>query len=283
MQMTAYAKLRQAQKGRGRKPSQPLITPEWAAWRSREEELRAHRRRHRLAAQASDAAWRTLRQERYQQKAAWHVLSLSEKRQHSAQHAAEEARWRQERDARRVEMAARREADLAWRQARQALRAEQAQLKPTAQPVTAWLAILVVVDNCTRRCLGLPTFTEGVHVTAELVVEALGKLLPAGLQFVISDNGSHFRSDAMAALARQAHFVHVRIAPYRARTNGIAERFVRTLKEELEQHSWPTPQEVPDLLDHLLEGYNDRPHQGRELAGLSPNEYANRMRTSAVC
>ena len=247
------------------------------------EELRARRRRHRLAAQASDAAWRAFRQARRQQKAAWQALSLSEKRQQSAQHAAEEARWRRERDARRAEMAARREADLAWRQARQALCAEQAQWKPTAQPVAARLAILVIVDNCTRQCLGLPVFTERVHVTAETVVEALGKLLPACLQFVISDNGTHFRSDAFAALAQNANLVHVRIAPYRARTNGIAERFVRTLKEGLEEQSWSTPQEVSVLLAHLLEVYNDRPHQGRELAGLSPSEYANRLRLSAIC
>lgn len=247
------------------------------------EELRAQRRRHRLAAQASDAAWRALRQAHRQHKAAWHALSLSEKRRQSAQHAAAEARWRADRDARRAEMTTRREADLAWRQARQALRAEQAQWKPTAQPAAAWLAILVIVDNCTRRCLGLPTFIDGVHVTAETVVEALSGLLPANLLFVISDNGTHFRSDAFAALAKSANFVHVRIAPYRARTNGIAERFVRTLKEGLEEQNWSNPQDVPGLLTQLLGEYNDRPHQGRELAGLSPNEYANRLRPGAIC
>ena len=151
------------------------------------------------------------------------------------------------------------------------------------QSVTAWLAILVIIDNCTRRCLGLPMFLEGIHVTAELVVAALSNFLPSGLQFVISDNGSHFRSDAFAALAKRAGFVRVHIAPYRARTNGIAERFVRTLKEGLEGLGWSTPDEVPPLLEHLLDSYNDRPHQGRELAGLSPNAYVSRLRASAIC
>lgn len=282
MQMKAYAELRQTQKRRGRKPAQP-ISPERAAWRSRVEELRVQRRRHRQAAKASDAEWRKLRQVRLQQKAAWRALSPSEKRQQRAQHAAEEERWRRDRDARRVEMTERQKVDLAWRQTRQALCVEEAQWKAMAQPVTAWLAILVIIDNCTRQCLGLPVFLEGVHVTAELVITALSNFLPPGLQFVISDNGSHFRSDALAALAQKAGFVHVRIAPYRARTNGIAERFVRTLKERLEELSWSTPQDVPALLDHLLDCYNDRPHQGRELAGLSPNEYANRLKSNATC
>lgn len=283
MQMTAYAEQRWAQKCRGRKPAQPPISLERAAWLSRSQELQVQRRRFRLAAKARDAEWRTLRQARRQEKAAWRGLSLSEKRQRSAEHAAEEGRWQQERDARRVEIAERRKADLAWRQARQALCAEEAQWKPMAQPVVTWLAILVIIDNCTRQCLGLPCFTDGIHVTAHVVVEALRQFLPAGLKFIISDNGSHFRSDALAALAQRANFVHVRIAPYRPRTNGIAERFVRTLKEGLQEQSWSTPQEVPGLLAQLLQVYNDRPHQGRELTGLSPNEYANRLRLNAIC
>jgi hypothetical protein len=36
-------------------------------------------------------------------------------------------------------------------------------------------------------------------------VIALREFLPRGLQFVISDNGTHFRSDAFAALAESAN------------------------------------------------------------------------------
>jgi hypothetical protein len=39
--------------------------------------------------------------------------------------------------------------------------------------VTAWWAILVVVDSATRRCLHLPLFITGPHVTAEEIVAAL--------------------------------------------------------------------------------------------------------------
>jgi transposase InsO family protein len=281
--MSAYAAQRQAKQHHHRKPPQPPITPERAAWLSRVEELRVQRRRQRWVAEASDAAWRELRQAHRQQKAAWGALSVADKRRHSAQHAAEEARWHAARLARRAERVARWETDRAWRQARQTQLAERAQWRPDAQPVSAWLAILVILDNCTRRCLGLPVFVAGVHVTAEVVVTALRESLPQGLQFVISDNGTHFRSDACAALAEGANFVHVRIAPYRARTNGIAERFVRTLKEWLETHSWTLPEEASGLLAQLLTFYNDRPHQGRELDGLSPNEYDRRLRLSAIC
>jgi transposase InsO family protein len=180
-------------------------------------------------------------------------------------------------------MAARREADVAWRQARQELLNEEAQAKAVLPPVLTWIAILVVIDNCTRRCLGLASFAAGVHVTADSVVAALRLWLPAGLQFVISDNGAQFRSEAFASLASSAQFVHVRIAPYRARTNGIAERFVRTLKEWLEAHAWSGPDDMPAILAQMQTDYDDRPHQARELQGLSPNEYDRRQRLGATC
>jgi len=210
-------------------------------------------------------------------------LSRAEKRQQRVQHQAEEANWQARKAARQRELEARRAEDGAWRQARQALRERQAQLDQVTPPVMAWLAILVVIDNCTRRCLGLPLFTAGVHVTAEMVVEALRALLPAELQFLISDNGPQFTAQAFAALAQAANFIHVRIAPHRGCTNGIAERFIGTLKEWLADRTWTTVEELITLLAEFQAFYNDRPHQGAELKGLSPNEYARHLSSSSTC
>ena len=60
-------------------------------------------------------------------------------------------------------------------------------------------------------------------------------------------------------------------------SNGIAERFVRTLKEWLRDKSWQSPEELAELLKQFRLEYNDRPHQGIPIAGLSPNEYASRL------
>lgn len=280
--MRAYAGQRQAKRLHHPRVH-PSISPERAAWLSQIEELRAQRRRHRWAAQASDRAWQQRRQAHQQQKAAWRQRSRAEKRQYSAEHRAEEARWHQDRQLRQAEIAARNEADWSWRQTRQGLLNAQAQAQALLPPVLSWIAILVIVDNCTRRCLGLASFAAGVHVTAESVVAALHRLLPAGLQFVISDNGAQFCSESFAALATAAQFIHVRIAPYRARTNGIAERFVRTLKEDLEAQTWSGPDDMPAVLAHMQAAYDDRPHQSRELQGLSPNEYDRRLRLCATC
>jgi transposase InsO family protein len=125
-------------------------------------------------------------------------------------------------------------------------------------------------------------FTAGVHVTADMVVAALRALWPPGVQFVISDNGAQFIAEVFQQFAQERVFLHVRIAPHRAGTNGIAERFGRTLKEGLEGRAWHTPEELAALLVEFIEYYavpargNDRPHQGAELDGLSPNASAPR-------
>ncbi|MCP4416913.1 MAG: transposase family protein [Chloroflexi bacterium] len=136
---------------------------------------------------------------------------------------------------------------------------------------------MVITDNCTRRCLGLPLFIAGSHVTAEMVVDALRELLPSELQFLISDRGVHFTAKVFQQLAQDEEFVHVLIARHRPQSNGIAERFVRTLKEWLRSKTWQSDEELTVLLDTFWHMYNDRPHQGLPISGLSPNEFANRL------
>lgn len=177
------------------------------------------------------------------------------------------------REQRHQQLASRQKEDEQWRLSRQSLR-ERLTLLPV---VTAWIAILVVTDNCSRQCLGLPIFVAGSHVTAEMVVAALRVLLPKNLQFLISDRGVHFTAQVFQQLATEANFIHVVIARHRPQSNGIAERFVRTIKEWLADKVWSSDQELLELLGLFLPEYNDRPHQGLPIPGLSPNEFAKRL------
>ena len=45
----------------------------------------------------------------------------------------------------------------------------------------------------------------------------------------MTDNGSAYRSIAHAAACRALGIKHTRTRPYRPRTNGKAERFIRTM------------------------------------------------------
>lgn len=177
------------------------------------------------------------------------------------------------RDQRHQQLALRHKEDEQWRLDRQKLR-EKMDLLPL---VSAWIAVLLITDNCTRQCLGLPIFIAGSHVTAEMVVVALRALLPAELQFLISDRGTHFTAQVFQQLAVEANFVHVVIARHRPQSNGIAERFVRTIKEWLADKTWCSDKELQNLLTLFVSDFNDRPHQGLPIPGLSPNEYAKRI------
>lgn len=236
------------------------------ALRQQEAELRTERRAERQRRRLEDAAWHVLKDE-HKAPAPPAAAPTAAERQ------AEQEQWRILRRQRRETLAQRKEADQAWKQKRLALR-QQWSLLPI---VTAWIAILVITDNCTRQCLGLPLFVAGPKVTAEMIVEALRALLPPELLFLISDRGIHFRADAFQTLMRQEEFIHVLIARHRPQSNGIAERFVRTLKEWLRDKSWQDDQELAALLEQFLAEYNDRPHQGLPIPGLSPNEFANRI------
>jgi transposase InsO family protein len=241
------------------------------ALRQQARELLAQRRTQRAQRRQQDAAWRSLRYERRAERLArQHPTSQP---QASGTRQAQQQQWRALLAQRRTQLKQRKLEDAHWRAQREQIRAQLGQ-----QPlVSAWIAILVITDNCTRQCLGIPLFVAGAKVTAEMVVAALRHLLPAELQFLISDRGVHFTAQVFEQLAREEQFLHVVIARHRPQSNGIAERFVRTLKEWLADKAWTSDQELARLLSQFRTEYNARPHQGIAIPGLSPNEFAERI------
>ena len=243
------------------------------ALRHQEGQLRAERRQIRAKRKLEDAAWQAARATRKAREQAYQALSKEKRRQQRQAKQAGDEQWQALRQQRRAIRAARGREDETWRQKRRTLREHLLQLPV----VTAWIAILVVIDNCTRQCLSLPLFVAGPKVTAEMIVEALQALLPPELLFLISDRGTHFKANAFKTLVLNEEFIHVLIARHRPQSNGIAERFVRTLKQWLADKSWRDDQELAVLLQQFLDEYNDRPPQGLAIPGLSPNEFANRI------
>lgn len=240
------------------------------ALRRADEALREARYQVRERRKQEDAAWRALRKQFKAEKEAYQTLSQAESRK---QPEAWELRWQTAWERRRASVQVRQSEDSQWRTQRQQIRAQIL----AGSIVQVWLAILVVTDNCTRQCLGLPLFVTGPKVTAETVIIALEALLPLELQYLISDQGSHFRTRALDKLVERQDFIWVPIARHRAQSNGIAERFVRTLKKWLAHKAWQSGEELAVLLTEFVPEYNDRPHQGLPIPGLSPNEFAKRI------
>ncbi len=229
-------------------------TAQKQAVRRTAEQLRTQRRQVRAQRQQEEAIWAATRQKHHGEPAT-------------------DMDWPQLRAQRRQQQAQRQQEDAQWRTQRTQLRAQLAQLPI----VTVWIAILVLTDNCTRQCLGLPLFVAGAHVTSDLIVAALRTLLPADLQFLISDRGVHFTAKVFDEFAHTHDFIHVLIARHRPESNGIAERFVRTLKEWLAEQPWENAAELTALVAQFQTDYNERPHQGLAIPGLSPNEFAKRI------
>lgn len=252
---------------------QPSRKAEIRQLRLDEVQLRQARRDIRERRNPEDLAWRAIRQEHQQAEADFRALSKAERHRQRHTRQAEAQRWQAQRDQRRQTVEQRQLEDEYWRQQRHSLR-ERMSLLPI---VTTWIAILVITDNCTRQCLGLPLFVAGASVTAEMVVAALRILLPPELNFLISDRGVHFTAQVFQQLARSEGFIHVVIARHRPESNGIAERFVRTLKEWLATLSWENDQDLLLLLEQFRPEFNNRPHQGIGIPGLSPNEFAKRI------
>ena len=243
-----------------------------ALWRA-DQALREERYQVRERRKEEDAVWRAFRKQFILEKEAFRALAKAERRKQRKAREAREQWWQTAWDQRRASIAVRPQEDAQWRARRQQLRERAVE----AFTVQAWFAILVMTDNCTRQCVGLPLFVAGPKVTAEMVVQALATLLPPELQYLISDQGIHFRTAALAQLAKRLDFIWVPIARHRAQSNGIAERFVRTLKEWLADQEWQSSEELAVLLAEFMPEYNARPHQGLPIPGLSPDEFAKRL------
>lgn len=88
----------------------------------------------------------------------------------------------------------------------------------------------------------------------------------------MTDNGAAYRSRVFAAVIAQHQLRHLRTRPYTPRTNGKAERFIRTLLAEWEYaQAYHTSLARSLALPHYL-GYHNtaRPHIG--IRGQTPRQ-----------
>lgn len=282
-QMQLYAQGRQEREA-SPKP-QKEVSAEEAALQTELEELRIEQeelcqegRKARKARKERDQTWKADRQQRKKVEQERQKLPHKEKKRLKKLHQQEDEQWKAQKAERRQAVEQQTQQQIQMKEKRQEIKKEEAEIKGKLSLLTGLVAVLIIVDNCTRRCLGIPLFLDGRNVTADSLIEALRVLLPPELHYLISDNGSQFKAALFQRLAQERSFLHVRISPRRPRTNGIAERFVRTLKEMLLPYYWDSPEELERILAPILLKYNDRPHQGKGLDGLSPNELDRRLR-----
>ncbi len=176
-------------------------------------------------------------------------MSKVERKGFSTEKKRSDGEWKKKRARRRVLKAKRDKEDEKWKNKRK-------EVKEVMNVVITPLgAILVIIDNCTRRGLGLPVFIKGRKVTADDVIRALVDRLPPELRYIIYDKGKQFIAEAFQRLYTNKGVVHVMITRHRPATKGIAERFVERLKGMLAEREWKGVKELVMVFEERLSRY----------------------------
>lgn len=269
MQQFAHASHKRFEERKYSPPSSRAVPDPRLTLRAEAAALRDRRRVVRTRRHVEDHAWRELWNKRQAvleaRRASGGAIAWTDD--------AEDVEWSVLRQRRHTTLLERQAEDAEWRSEHKHVRQGLA----CAVLPTRWRAMLRITDNCTRQWYELPLFARGGRVSAEEGMRAFKRVVPNGVECVISDQGTHFMAKVFGQLAKRAGFVHVPIARHRPQRNGIAERCVRTLKEWLRDKTWSSDAELGVLLEAFRLHYNERPHQGLEIPGLSPNEFARRI------
>ena len=135
-----------------------------------------------------------------------------------------------------------------------------------------WEYVHVCVDDCSRLAYAEVLSDERGVTIAAFMRRALAWFRTRGVlvQRVLSDNGSGYVSRVFATACRRLRLVHRRTRPYTPRTNGKAERFIRTLQLEWAYaRPFHSSAERTGMLARWLHYYNE--HRGhRALNGQPP-------------
>ena len=97
-----------------------------------------------------------------------------------------------------------------------------------------WEYVHVAIDDCTRVPYAETLADETGPTTAGFLERALAFYRTRGIRVrrLLTDNGGNYRSRDLLAVVRRYRLTHRRTRPYTPRTNGKAERFIRTLLHE---------------------------------------------------
>ena len=112
-------------------------------------------------------------------------------------------------------------------------RRSQKKIGPRRLGAAGWEFVHVCVDDATRLAYAEVLSDERGDTAAGFLRRAVAWLQSMGItpQRVLSDNGACYRARAHAAACRELGLRHSFTRPYRPRTNGKAERFIKTLTQ----------------------------------------------------
>ena len=127
--------------------------------------------------------------------------------------------------------------------------------------------VLVICDYATRYPEAIPLRTIDAGHVAEALVEFFSRVGVPGE--ILTDQGSNFTSQLLIEIYRMLHIHPIRTTPYHPQTDGLVERFNRTLKSMLRKAATSEGKDWDKVLPYLLFAYREVPQAS---TGFSPFE-----------
>ena len=127
-----------------------------------------------------------------------------------------------------------------------------------------WERVHVAIDGATRMAYSEVLADERKQTACAFLARAVAWFAAQGIvvQRILTDNGSAYRSHLHRATCAELGIRHSRTRAYRPRTNGKAERFIKTLTERWAYGAiYGSSAERTGALTSWLRFYNHhRPH-----------------------
>ena len=115
--------------------------------------------------------------------------------------------------------------------------------------------VLVVCDYATRFPEAIPMKSvDAEHVAEELLTLFSRVGVP---EEILTDQGSNFTSQLLTELYRMLHVHAIRTTPYHPQTDGLVERFNKTLKSMLRRAACTEGKDWDKLIPYLLFAYRE--------------------------
>ena len=127
--------------------------------------------------------------------------------------------------------------------------------------------ILVICDYATRYPEAIPLKSIDAEHVAEALVTLFSRVGVA--DEILTDQGTNFTSKLLAELYRLLHVKALRTTPYHPQTDGLVERFNRTLKSMLRKTVAGDGKDWDKALPYVLFAYREVPPS---TTGFSPFE-----------
>ncbi|CAB0005138.1 unnamed protein product [Nesidiocoris tenuis] len=125
---------------------------------------------------------------------------------------------------------------------------------------------LVIVDATTKWIEILPMVNTTTQSTLRVIKNTISRFgFP---HIIVTNNGPQFVFEEFEQFCKNHSVTHVKSTPYHPRTNGLAERAVRTFKDRLKNEKGNRWQ-ILEKVDEFLFTYRSTPHS---TTGRSPAE-----------